>query len=377
MAAGNSAKLDSYKYLRDAAWKEIGNATVDGAERKRHWKAWESHIAAHNLPRYLEGISDEDRTDALLTFAVAIRAGKYGLKHQVLVQSVRKALRHVSQAFVLARVPDPRRQYSVGKEFDRPIALLLKKFSNVDPPPKPKLAIPISTINTIADKYKFSVYHLAVADLIIIAFFYLLRVGEYTGATKKDRAKKRTVPLRTKDVTLWKDGVPIPHSSSLEQLLHADSATIKLENTKNGTKNATVHQYAFGGLICPVAAMARRVHQAHTIDPSGNANLGTTRNRKGKVTLVSSQDVNAAVKWGALNDGLFNRGYSPKQVSSHSLRAGGAMALKLAGTSDSLIKIMGRWSSDTFITYIHSQIGALSAGLSEAMAQQIIFHNIG
>ena len=133
---------------------------------------------------------------------------------------------------------------------------MLKKFSDVDPPPKPKLAIQISTINTIADKYKFSVYHLTVADLIIIAFFYLLRVGEYTGATKKDKAKKRTVPLPTKEVTLWKDGVPIPHSSSLEQLLNADSATIKLENTKNGTKNATVHQYAFGGLICPVAAMA-------------------------------------------------------------------------------------------------------------------------
>ena len=55
------------------------------------------------------------------------------------------------------------------------------------------------------------------------------------------------------------------------------------------------------------------------------------------------------------------------------------MALKLNGEADSTIKIMGRWSSDTFITYIHSQIGALTAGLSIKMAREreIMFHNVG
>ena len=53
------------------------------------------------------------------------------------------------------------------------------------------------------------------------------------------------------------------------------------------------------------------------------------------------------------------------------------MALKLAGEEDSTIKRVGRWSSETFITYIHSQIGALTAGLSEKMARRIFFQNIG
>jgi len=78
-----------------------------------------------------------------------------------------------------------------------------------------------------------------------------------------------------------------------------------------------------------------------------------------------------------MKDGLFERGYSQSRVSSHSLRAGGAMALKLNGKADSTIKIMGRWSSDTFITYIHSQIGALTVGLSVKMAREIMFHNVG
>jgi len=377
LALGDDPRLDSFEYLRNTAWKEIGNATLDGAERKRHWKAWESHTSAHNLDIYLRGLSAEKRTDALLTFAVAIRRGKYGNKAQVGVQSVSKALRHVAQAFVLARVPDPRRQFATGKEFDLPIARQLKKYRDADPPPKPKLAIPVSTVKTLKKGYVFSAYHCAVADLVIIAFFFLLRVGEYTLSSKKDRKKKRTVPLRTKDVTLWKGDRPLAHSAPLTTLLTATSATIRLENTKNGTKNATVHHGAQGGFVCPVAAIARRVHAAYQMDQSGNANLGTTTNRKGQKTVVSDKDINVAVRWAAWKDGLFEKGYSLSRVSSHSLRAGGAMALKLNGAEDSTIKIMGRWSSNTFITYIHSQIGALTAGLSIKMAREIMFHNVG
>ena len=152
---------------------------------------------------------------------------------------------------------------------------------------------------------------------------------------------------------------------------------IKLENTKNGTKNATVHHGAQGGPICPVAALARRVHAAYQLDPSGNANLGTAINRKGNKNVVSDRDINVAVRWVTMKDGLFEKGYSQLRVSSHSLRAGGAIALKLNGEADSTIEIMGRWSSDTFITYIHSQIGALTAGLSIRMARDIMFHNVG
>jgi hypothetical protein len=42
------------------------------------------------------------------------------------------------------------------------------------------LVIPISTITAIAEKYWWSTHPSAVADLVIIAFFYLLWVGEYT-----------------------------------------------------------------------------------------------------------------------------------------------------------------------------------------------------
>jgi hypothetical protein len=47
--------------------------------------------------------------DQLLTFAVAVREGQYGLGAQVKVQSVERALRHVTQRLVLDGYPDPHR----------------------------------------------------------------------------------------------------------------------------------------------------------------------------------------------------------------------------------------------------------------------------
>jgi hypothetical protein len=52
------------------------------------------------------------------------------------------------------------------------------------------------------------------------------------------------------------------------------------------------------------------------------------------------------------------------------------MALKLQGVDGSLIMKFGRWIGLTFLTYIHSQIGALNTGLATKMAAHLYFINI-
>jgi hypothetical protein len=58
--------------LKDAAWKAIGSATVDGSDRQHYWQAWELHCGLHHdtpgaiLPPHI-------LTNRLLTFAVAVR----------------------------------------------------------------------------------------------------------------------------------------------------------------------------------------------------------------------------------------------------------------------------------------------------------------
>ncbi len=239
------------QHLRNAVWEAIGTATVDGFKRERYWRAWKTHC------RLFPQAGDKWAsvvTDQLLTFAVAVQEGQYGLGAQVKVQSVERALRHVTQRLVLDGHPDPRHASPAQQLLDLPVARLIKKYLNKDPPAEPKLTIPISTITAIATSYRWNTHLDAAADLVIIAFFCLLRVGEYTTSVKKK--PKRTIVLRDQDVHLWQKGQLILHSAGLDLLLTADSATICIAHTKNGTKGAVVHNEVFRGPICPVAALA-------------------------------------------------------------------------------------------------------------------------
>ena len=73
---------------------------------------------------------------------------------------------------------------------------------------------------------------------------------------------------------------------------------------------------------------------------------------------------------------LHQQGIDPDLVGAHSLRAGGAMALKLHGHSDTTIMKMGRWSSLTFLMYIHTQIAHLGKDIAKDMSKELLFLNI-
>jgi len=52
------------------------------------------------------------------------------------------------------------------------------------------------------------------------------------------------------------------------------------------------------------------------------------------------------------------------------------MAMHLNKIDRDTIRKMGRWSSDTFLMYIHEQISAFSLGVSKKMSTEIGWHNI-
>ena len=136
-----------------------------------------------------------------------------------------------------------------------------------------------------------------------------------------------------------------------------------------------MHHDAVCGPTCPVAALACRVANIGT--RATTCPISTVLHTNGRQTSVSDRDIGTAVQWGATHDGLLAKGYTLNRFSSHSLRAGGAMAMKLCGASDSTIMRVGRWTSLTYLTYIHTQIGALTAGLAAKMTTAFTFQNVG
>ena len=69
---------------------------------------------------------------------------------------------------------------------------------------------------------------------------------------------------------------------------------------------------------------------------------------------IKAAQITAALRWHA---GVLEptTGIKPADISAHSLRAGGTMAL-LAGRCDSnVIKLLARWHSDARMCYLHQQ----------------------
>jgi hypothetical protein len=279
----------------------------------------------------------------------------------------------VAQTLVLAGYKDPRKTGG-AKDLDLPFQRLLTSYRHDDPAPQSQLALPVNTIEAAGLHYQApnDARTRAAADLVITAFFFLLRVGEYT--MPKKNTKTRTVQFRLQDVTFRRaDGTVIPHIAGLQELTAAASVTLFLDNQKNGQRGTTVLHTAVGSWFCPVQALARRVSGVMAYGMAATTPLSFIR----PGSHVVAKDITDLVHRAAVATNLIAQGYNLRRVGTHSLRASGAMALKLQGEADSTIMKIGRWSGTTFLTYIHSQIGAINAGLATRMATRIHFINVG
>ena len=213
----------------------------------------------------------------------------------------------------------------------------------------------------------------AISHLANIAFYYLLRVGEYAYSGKNQ--KRRTTQFRVQDIIFRKGQQIIPNTAPMSTLMTA-TTTLIIDNQKNGQRGQCIHHHCTGLANSPVKSLAHRVHHIMSYTTNQATPISTYFTTTGVKAHIIASDINHAVKDTVSALGLVSQGFHLRRVSSHSLRAGGAMALKLHGYDRDTIKKLGRWSSDTFLTYIHEQISAFSAGIATRMAVPIPFHNI-
>ena len=215
---------------------------------------------------------------------------------------------------------------------------------------------------------------------MMVAFYYLLRVGEYTKPRYVIQQGKKVPATRTRqftvaDVGFFKEGRLMPRSSSLDTLLTCDMGVLKISNQKNGRMGETITQEATGTAMCPVRALAHLVH--HILSNGGsNDTLLCSFYTNNKWEHVEATEIVHMVRSITKELNLQEQGIDPDLIGAHSLRAGGAMALKLHGYNDTTIMKMGRWTSLTFLQYIHNQIAHLSKDISKRMSIILPFVNV-
>ena len=88
-------------------------------------------------------------------------------------------------------------------------------------------------------------YRKATGDLLLIAFYYLLGIGEYTTKTR-GKKKTRTCQFWENNITLFKlneDGElrALPHNASSEEVISADAVMLHISNQNNGHKGTCVY----------------------------------------------------------------------------------------------------------------------------------------
>ena len=114
----------------------------------------------------------------------------------------------------------------------------------------------------------------------------------------------------------------------------ADSATLKLDNQKNGWKGVCIHQESTGDkLLCPVRALGQHYLHILSNQPVFEATTPlSTYYMDGIQYDITDKEVSTALKFAAsVLEYPSCKGIPIERIDMHSLHIGGANALLLSG----------------------------------------------
>jgi hypothetical protein len=327
------------------------------------WDVWSNYCRSVHCNPYLPNLPDP--IPALQVFADRYCLGiiaPHGAK--VRSRTVEGALRAVGQAFASLGRPDPRLQPS-GK-LDIRLTRQLQAYKKADPPPTRVKPVPIPVITHAATTcYQVNLPKTnAIADMLLLGFFFLLRPGEYAFTNNPDSS-----PFRFCDVHLLIHTRRINHYTCTEaELATVTHVALEFTTQKKGVQGELIGLGRSGHLHwCPVQALTNRIrhlrlHNADPTTPIYSYHTGHERNAIDTTTLTTHL-CSAAVAVGAAS------GITAADISICSLRSSGAMALLCAKVDPDKIRLMGRWQSDEMLRYLHVQAFPITATFASQMLQ--------
>jgi hypothetical protein len=335
-----------------AAGRTGANATT--------WDIWHTFCCSLYLDPGLADI--DDPIPLLQIFAHRYRTGLLAPSGaQVRARTVEGALRAVGQAFSTLGQQDPRLLPS-GK-LDIRLSRQLLAYKKEDPPPCRVKPIPFPVLAqaiTLCHMARTPAAN-AIADMLLLGFFFLLRPGEYAYTHNPDAD-----PFRLCNVHLLINSRRLDPITATEHELHrVNYVALEFTTQKNGVRGELVGLGRTGHPIhCPVIALTHRVthlrtHRAPPITPLYS--YYDTRWQRVDTTTLTMHLRHTVTACGA------QFGITAIDVSIRSLRSSGAMSLLCAKVDTDTIRLLGRWRSDEMMRYLHVQAFPLLAPLAAQM----------
>jgi hypothetical protein len=144
-----------------------------------------------------------------------------------------------------------------------------------------------------------------------------------------------TTPFTIGDITLWNNNTPLDPTllESYYLLHHCTAATLfQLDNSKTGANNATIHHYSTGSPICPIAVIVRGLSHIYRHTGDKATLFAAYYQPNASKWHLTPSHVKTFLKHMAATMPLHQLNIPISRISSHSLRAGGAVTLHLSLT---------------------------------------------
>jgi hypothetical protein len=329
---------------------------------ENHWQRWRDFCISINVDPSLAKISDP--VILLQIFAQRYRTGIIAPQgHPVRSRTVEDALRAIGQTFTLLGSSDPRLDHAGNIDFR--LQRQLRGYGRADPPPNRVKPVPIQILfHVMAVAFATpSTGNQATADMIALAFFFLLRPGEYTGSPSD------TAPFTLQDAQLHVgsqrySATTIPFAS----IACATFVTLTFTDQKNGVRGEVIGLGRSGNpTLCPVLSLGRRVSHLRTHNAPPNTPLAVYFDPvSASFQPVKPGDITSSLRASTTYLGP-SVGFLPHDISARSLRAAGAMALLCAQVDSDIIRLLGRWRSDEMLRYLHIQAEPVMRHFAERM----------
>ena len=232
-----------------------------------------------------------------------------------------------------------------------------------DDPPQRVEPIPMAILLRASELAGSSARDEATMDCIWMAFYFLLRPGEYANSTGDAKQPFRLADVECKIGALHLFDL---HLATDTQLRAATSVSLTFTTQKNGIKGEKLaHFINHQPSACPVRAVLRRVIHlnAHSAPHTTPLHIYFDNGRK---KAVSSTTITSILRAAALSFPDC-AGVDPTNIATRSLRSSGAMALLLGGVDPDHIRIFGRWRSDAMFRYLHAHAVPLIKNNSRIM----------
>ena len=239
---------------------------------------------------------------------------------------------------------------------------MIAAWKKADPPPMRVKPVPIQVLRRLAYLAQHSPPSSllrATVDMIIIAFFFLLRPGEYTDSPSD------TKPFTLGDVQLFLGDRRLDlRTSSADELRCARFGSLTFTEQKNGVRGEVIGLGCSGdSYLCPVKALVRRVLCLRAAGASSPTPLARLINQP---TSVTPSQITSLLRQAVCELGT-DLGFLPSDVSARCLRAAGATALLVGKVDTDVIRLIGRWRSDEMLRYLHVQAAPLMSDFARRM----------